>query len=708
MQHPGIARIYAAGSAELDGKEQPFIAMEMVQGVPITQWCQQAELGLQERVELVIQVAEALQHAHERGVIHRDLKPGNVLVDSSGSPRLLDFGVARLQEPESDALGGLTDTGQLVGTLAYMSPEQVGGPSRSLDVRSDVYSLGILGYELLAGKRPYALDRMSIPAAARVIQEQEAESLATTDQALRGDLSVIFAKALEKDPADRYGSALEMQQDLRRHLDNRPILARKSSALAQLRKFARRNRWFARGAIATLVALLAGSVGVLIFALRADEARALAQEQREQADEARARALGALAEADEARGQAELEAQKAQSVQSLFLDTLAWADPYRMQGETLTVLQALDSASVQLAEGLDLDPEVEAAFHMSIAELYEELRRDREAELHYAKSAKLLGECRGPRDPATLHAKGRLAGAWTILGRYGEAASLRGELVESWMQAAGPTDPATLAEMSRHGQCLWEAGELKRALEVGERALAGLDQAVAQDDHQRLYALLYLSYDHLQAGHGKRAEDTIREVLELAHGEGPDQRRFRLRAEAQLAAVLGTFGDPAQAVSLETQAHEELAEVVGADHPTALMSKMNLAIDITREGQGSAGIQMFEEVLEGYERVLGLSRPETLFAMQNLICAYLEDGRYARGLALAQRLHGLGPKAYPVGHPRLAWFELTRGMLLGYIGRNDEALEVLEPAVEELEETYYTHLRAHETKAEHVCRLQDE
>ncbi len=288
LHHPGIAQIYEAGVAE-DGK--PFFALELIRGVPLDEYARVRGLAVAARLELVARVCDAVQHAHEQGVIHRDLKPGNILVDDSGQPRVLDFGVARATGAELLTTGDRTRTGQLVGTLSYMSPEQVAADPSALDQRSDVYTLGVILFELLAGKLPYPLKDLPLPEAVRLIREHEPSRLGSIDTQLRGDVETIVAKAMEKDPARRYRSAADLAADLRRWLDHEPILARPPSALYHLHKFARRHKGLVGGLAATGAALVLGLVGTILFAVREAHQRGQAEHHAQQAIDEQREAL---------------------------------------------------------------------------------------------------------------------------------------------------------------------------------------------------------------------------------------------------------------------------------------------------------------------------------------------------------------------------------------------------------------------------------
>ncbi|MBX3403107.1 MAG: protein kinase [Phycisphaeraceae bacterium] len=271
LQHPGIAQIYEAGIA--DGR--PFLAMELVNGRTLVEHAEHAGLGTRERLELVARVCDAVQHAHQKGVIHRDLKPSNILVDPStpeppdgrraglgvvGAPKVLDFGVARATDSDLQVSTLRTSLGQLIGTLPYMSPEQVAGDQNEVDTRSDVYALGVILYQLLAGRLPYDVASRSIADAARVIRDEHPSRLSAISRVFRGEIDTIVAKAMDKDRTRRYQSAADLRDDLRRHIAGEPIAAKRDSALYVLRTQLRRYRGTVSAATVFVAALMALTV----------------------------------------------------------------------------------------------------------------------------------------------------------------------------------------------------------------------------------------------------------------------------------------------------------------------------------------------------------------------------------------------------------------------------------------------------------------
>jgi len=296
LQHPGIAQVFEAGVDDWGEGPRPFLVMELVDGCELLEYARGRSLPSAARIALLARVCDAVHHAHQKGVVHRDLKPANILVvdddvelatdasSTTGSrdtftarPKILDFGVARLIDPEHPGRTLETAAGQIIGTLHYMSPEQASGDSGAIDIRSDVYALGTIAFELLAGRHPLGLDEgvrhRPLPEVLRIVQEQQPQTLGALNRAFRGDIEIVVAKALEKDPARRYASAAEMGADLRRLLRHEPILARRAGRLQYAIKFARRNRGVVAAMLLAVLSLAAAAVIGVRLAVVADRAR---------------------------------------------------------------------------------------------------------------------------------------------------------------------------------------------------------------------------------------------------------------------------------------------------------------------------------------------------------------------------------------------------------------------------------------------------
>ncbi len=269
LSHPGIAHVYGVGLARTEQGELPWIAMEFVRGVPLREYVAAHAVDLRGLVELFTQLCDAIEHAHQKSIVHRDLKPSNVLVDEHGQVRVLDFGVARLIG-DSNADGALrTRTGQMVGTLAYASPEQATGRVGAVKAPSDVYSLAVMLHELLTDELPYTIDETKVLEAIQTICDEEPQRLRKLRRDAPADLETVLLKALEKQPARRYATAGELATDLRRFLANQPVMAQAPTRLYQAQKFARRNRALMLSATTVIFALLV-TVGVLLVGMRHD------------------------------------------------------------------------------------------------------------------------------------------------------------------------------------------------------------------------------------------------------------------------------------------------------------------------------------------------------------------------------------------------------------------------------------------------------
>jgi predicted Ser/Thr protein kinase len=453
LQHAGIAQIYEANTFDEHGGARPFFAMELARGEPLTEYADRQALGSAERLALFALVCDAVHYAHGQGVIHRDLKPANILVTATGQPKILDFGVALLFDGDVQVTRQ-TSAGEVIGTLQYMSPEQVNADPVQIDVRSDVYSLGVILYELLSRRLPYDLSSKMILEAARAILVDDPEPLSAADRTLGGDIEIIVGKALEKERQRRYDSANDLASDVRRFLGDEPIAARRASAVYQLRKFTRRNRALVGGLAFGAAVLVVGTAVSSWQAIRATAAErlaesrrieataagTLAEERRELADIASRRADSARLVADASREHAlrqeaaarasamhaTEEAAKATAANTFLRDMLGASSPGTARGRELTVREVLDSAAARIDSGsLAGQPEVRAGVQSTIGRTYYALGLFPQARPHldsaYTIRRRVLGAnntetATSARDLGELYrASGRFAAADTVL-----------------------------------------------------------------------------------------------------------------------------------------------------------------------------------------------------------------------------------------------------------------------------------------------------
>lgn len=360
LQHPGIATIYDSGIDHTPAGPRPYVAMELVEGEPITVYANRKALGPRARVELIRDVSRAVAHAHDRGVIHRDLKPANIFVTAEGGVKVLDFGIAFDSEARQNTL--LTQAGQLVGTLPYMAPEQVADNSGRADSRTDVYAIGLIAYELLTGVRPITDPARGPYEIIRAIREDEASLAGSINRALRGDVEIILAKSLEKDPLRRYADAGELADDLERHLASRPIVARPASAWYQFRKFSKRNPALVGAAGAIFLVL---TVAIVLIA-------------------------GALRTAQRDRDEARRNEDISTAMNTyMFEDLFATADPAAGGDADITLLDAMRLAAAGLSERFAQSPEVEAQLRQRMGLQFLVMNQLDDARLHLERALEL-------------------------------------------------------------------------------------------------------------------------------------------------------------------------------------------------------------------------------------------------------------------------------------------------------------------------------
>lgn len=587
MDHSAIAKIFDGGSTP---EGRPYFAMEYVRGDAITQYCDRNRLSVRDRLELFIQLCDGVQHAHQKGIIHRDLKPSNVLVsmaDGKPVPHIIDFGIAKAMTQPLTEQPLFTAIGGFVGTVEYMSPEQA-ELSVDIDTRTDVYSLGVLLYELLTGTMPFdrkQLRHAGVDEIRRTIREQDppkpstrvgtdATSTATGEQRrlqpaklvslLRGDLDWITMRALEKDRARRYQTANELALDVRRYLNDEPVMAGPPSTAYRVRKFARRHRLAVGAAASAVIVLAAFSVVTAIQAGR------IARE----------------------RDRANYEAATSRQISEFLTGLFTVSDPSEARGRTITAREILDKGAHDL-EQLKDQPELQARLQATIGSVYTSLGVYSGATPLLEQSVATRRRTLGADHPDTLKAVNELANVYWFQDRYADAEPLFLDVVERRTRVLGPEHPDTLkatydlASLMAKQKRWQEAEALQRTtLEIQRRTLG--------NDHADTLA-------------------SLNNLAAFVHG----QQRY---------AESASIGDELVAAR---------RRVLGADHPSTLLSMGNLAVSYELQGDFGRAEQLYLDAIAGQRRILGETHRSTSRARLNLVAMRMKQGRYADAEPLA-------------------------------------------------------------------------
>lgn len=495
LHHPGIASIYEAGVAveakRLGGsQEQPFFAMELIRGEPLDVYVRKNELPARKRLEVFAQICDAVQHAHENGIIHRDLKPGNILVDASGAPKILDFGIARITDADIRTTTLKTGVGQLIGTIAYMSPEQVSGDSNNLDRRSDVYALGVLGYELLAGRLPVQIEDVPITEAILAVRDQEPPPLGSLDSSLRGDLQLIFQQALEKDRSLRYQSVSDFADDVRHFLGNEPISARPRSTLYEIRKLTSRHKALTSSLALTLVVLVVFGIWMSVLYRQADRQMIRAQLSQQFLEKMLSSIDPGVAMGKDTSIIRGILADAAEQIgEDLAGQPEAEADIRTTIGTTYLSVGLAEAARPQLEIALTLRKKALGESHHSVAELVRMLAECAGKEGHRKKAIELASQAvelfreHYPDDLRTANAL-QTSGWITseLAGNHAEAVALFRESLEIAERHGGKEQDIYATSNHRLAVALWRWRRLAEAEPIARETLA-LKRTMYGTDH---------------------------------------------------------------------------------------------------------------------------------------------------------------------------------------------------------------------------------
>lgn len=668
LQHPGIACIHEAGLAdvEFDGTvtaEQPFFAMELIRGRFLTAYASERRLSTTQRLDLFAAICDAVHHAHQKGVIHRDLKPANILVSDEGEPKVLDFGVARCTNADLQSITLQGGADLLIGTIPYMSPEHVAGNRSELDVRSDIYALGVILNELLTGMLPHDLRDRSIAEAARIIRDEDPIPLGTTNAALRGDLETIVAKALEKDKTRRYQSATELASDVRRFLNDEPICARPVTALYQFRKFVRRNRGVVFAAAAAVVILVAGVI--VSSALAIGQLRASRESNR----------LRRIAE--EARDRAQAAAARAEALNDFLSEMLFSADPDNSPNPEVTVREVVDQA----ARILDAGPlagrlAITAALRDTLGQVYMALGQYPQAENFLVSSVQSHRELLGGDHPELAAALSHLGALRYKQGRFDEAKDLLRESLairESYFGENHPKVATVLHDLS----AVYAARRDPNAAEpMMRRALAIRREAHGRDHPDVAASLNSLAVILARLGRTDEAETLYRETLDVHQRVYGDMHPRYAAALNNVARFLQSQGDLDQAESCLRRALEIQRSALGESHPDLAPPLNNLAALLLESGELSEAEPLAREGLTIRRSALEPMHPDIGRSTLLLGLIKLEQGHAVEAEPLLRECWEIRRNTLPVHHHLTAEVANSLGECLTALGRYDEA-EVL-------------------------------
>jgi len=619
LDHSNIVKLLDGGSTE---SGLPYLVMEYVEGVPIDRYCDQNKLSIVDRLRLFRDVCSAVQYAHQNLVIHRDLKPGNILITKEGLPRLLDFGIAKLLNPECFETPLVTRMEWRAMTPDYASPEQVlGDPVTSA---TDIYSLGVLLYEILTGRRPYQVEGSSRREIERQVSETEPlrpSTQVSTDHEhlkaiaqmraaepkqlvslLRGDLDWITMKALEKDPSRRYATASEFSADIGRYLSHEPVLARPASAAYRARKYVRRHPVGVTVA-AGLVLLLAGFAGMQSFQLR----------------------------------RITRERDRANRVTEFMEGMFKVSNPSEARGNSITAREILDKASKDIDTGLVQDPELQAQMMHVMGDVYRELGLFPRSQLLYQRSADIRRRVLGPENLETLRSMDNLGWVLNQEGHAPEAEKLQRETSDIRRRVFGMQNPNTLKSISNLAWTLDREGNYTEAEKL-EREVLDIRRRVLKTDSQDTLAMMNnLAATLGHEGHLAEAEKLKRETLDMRRRLLGPEHRETLTAMNNLAYTLQQEGHYAEAEKLQRETLNIQRRVLGSEHPDTLRSMNNLANTLVAEGHLTEAQQLQQEALGTKQRVLGPEHQDTLWAMRSLADTLQREGHYSEGEKLQRQ-----------------------------------------------------------------------
>ncbi|MFH1313516.1 MAG: tetratricopeptide repeat protein [Candidatus Eisenbacteria bacterium] len=678
MNHPNIAGVLDAGASE---QGRPYFVMEYVPGVPITEYCDTHRLGTRERLDIFIQVCDGVQHAHHKGIIHRDIKPSNVLVglcDGKPVPKIIDFGVSKAIGQRLTERTVYTELGQPIGTPEYMSPEQAEMSGLDVDTRTDVYSLGMLLYELLVGMLPFdpaelrqsGYDEIrrkiredepskpsrrvsTIGAASTEHAEKRRTDPATLRRQLRGDLDWIVMKALEKDRTRRYASPSELAADIRRHLDDEPVLAGRPSTTYRVGKFVRRHKLGVVSA-ATLLGLLIAFAVVMAFQ---------------------------TARVTRERDRANREADTARQVTDFLVGLFKVSDPREARGETVTAREVLDRGAERVRGELSGQPLVQARLMEAIGIVYMYLGLFDEADTLSRQSLAIREEILGEEHVEVATIMSNLANVLHQNGEFREAQALHERALAIREKLLSPEHPQVVMSMSNLAIVLNDMGDYERARALHERVLAIRESTLGEDHLDVAVSLDNLAIVLEATADYERARMLTERALAIRERSLGQDHPEVARNLAHLAGVLWDLGDYERARDLYERALAIREKVLGPEHPDVAGNLSNLGSILYLMGDYPGARQLMERALVIREKALGGDHPDVAFTLNNLASLHWTLGDYERAQAMFERALAIHVKSVGPKHPLVADIIGNLAGMANETGDYDRAIALHERAL---------------------------